>query len=506
MAVSIDETECTYELPPGAGLPPLADLPQVAKAAQAGAEELEAEYYDTNDLRLLAAGVTLRRRTGGSDPGWHLKLPAGPATRREVRLPLSQAGQPVPAELAALVRVHIRGEPLRPVARIATRRERLILRDRSGRSLAEVTADDVSAQTMGGATTMSRWREAEVELTGGDRKLLAAAGRRLRQAGLRPAARAAKLERALGREPAPAGRAAAGPSSSASEVVLAYLREQVAALKALDPLVRRDEPGSVHQMRVATRRLRATLRSFRQVIDPAPTAGLAAELQWLGRLLGRPRDAGVLAARLQDRLRRTAPELLLGPVQARVQGHFAPVQAQARSRLLAGLDSAQYFLLLDGLDRMLAEPPLGADACQPAASVLPAAVRRAYRQAGRRMDRAAQLPPGPDRDVALHRARKSARRARYAAEAAIPVAGRKARRFARQLKKIQSVLGEHQDSVIARQRERELGISAHLAGENAFSYGLLYERDACAAGPLQAEAWQAWQHAAGRKYRRWLRQ
>ncbi|MBO0776810.1 MAG: CHAD domain-containing protein, partial [Actinobacteria bacterium] len=112
---------------------------------------------------------------------------------------------------------------------------------------------------------------------------------------------------------------------------------------------------------------------------------------------------------------------------------------------------------------------------------------------------------GPGRDVALHRARKAARRARYAAEAAIPAAGRPARRFARQLKKIQSVLGNHQDTVIGRQADRELGISAHLAGENAFSYGLLYERDAQHGQRLQEQAWRAWQQASRRRYRRWLR-
>jgi hypothetical protein len=66
------------------------------------------------------------------------------------------------------------------------------------------------------------------------------------------------------------------------------------------------------------------------------------------------------------------------------------------------------------------------------------------------------------------------------------------------------VLGDHQDTVIARQVERELGMSAHLAGENAFSYGLLYERDACDAGRLQARARPTWKQARRARYRRWL--
>jgi CHAD domain-containing protein len=112
------------------------------------------------------------------------------------------------------------------------------------------------------------------------------------------------------------------------------------------------------------------------------------------------------------------------------------------------------------------------------------------------MHRAWRAAAGPARDEALHRARKSARRARYAAEAIAPAAGAKATRFARRMKKIQSVLGAHQDSVIARAVARDLGIRAHLAGENAFSYGLLSGRDACDAGRFQAEARRTWKKAS----------
>ena len=111
----------------------------------------------------------------------------------------------------------------------------------------------------------------------------------------------------------------------------------------------------------------------------------------------------------------------------------------------------------------------------------------------------------PARDVALHEARKSARRARYAAEAARPAAGPQARRFARQMKKVQSVLCDHQDAVIARQAARDLGIGAHLAGENAFTYGLLYEREAHRAGRRQADARRVWKRASRSRYRKWMK-
>jgi CHAD domain-containing protein len=506
MVTNTNETEAKYDAPTGVALPGLDRLPRVAGTSGPDEERLEAEYYDTTDLRLIRAGITLRRRSGGRDAGWHLKLPVGPGTRREIRLPLSEDGRQAPPELAGLVRVHTRGEPLRPIARLATRRKRLVLLDRLGESLAEVAADDVSAQTMGGTTTLSRWHEVEVELTGGDRQLLKAADELLRRDGLRPAGRSAKLERALGGQPSgPASEPALTPSSPASEVVLAYLRVQIDRLKSLDPMVRLDEPDSVHQMRVGTRRLRSTLRSFGKIIDSSGTERLGGELKWLGDVLGEARDAGVIAEHLVANLRRMPVEQVIGPVQARVRGHFAKPQATAREAVLAALGSQRYFSLLDELDRLLADPPLTERAATPAADALPVAVRRGYRQVARRMRRARRAPGGEPRNVALHQARKAAKRARYAGEAVTPAIGMRAARFTGQMKKLQSVLGDHQDTVIARQSERELGVSAHMAGENAFTYGLLFELDAGDAGRLQVQAHRAWKRASRSRYRRWLR-
>jgi len=293
-------------------------------------------------------------------------------------------------------------------------------------------------------------------------------------------------------------------SAPAGDVVLAYLRIQAGVLTSLEPQVRAGEHDSVHQMRVATRRLRATLRSFGAVIPRSRGEKLAAELKWLGGLLGVARDGEVIPDHLLATLRPTPPELLIGPVQARVQGHFAPRRASAREELIEALDGPRYRELLAALDQLCHELPSGPRAGDPARDVLPAAVAKAYRQADKRMRRARHTPGGPAQDAALHQARKSARHARYAAEVTRPAAGRPAKTFARQMKKVQSVLGDHQDSVIARQAARDLGIGAHLVGENAFTYGLLHEREANRAAQLQAEARHVWRHAARRRYRRWL--
>ena len=349
MSTTVDETEIKYEAPPGTTVPRLGGLPSVAGASGPEEQLLEAEYHDTSDLRLIRHGVTLRRRRGGSDAGWHLKLPAGGSTRREIRMPPGR-GRRVPARLAGLVRGYTRDEPLRPVARIATRRQVLTLVDSAGASLAEIAADDVSAQTLGGETMLSQWAEVEVELTGGGPRLLKAADAQLRRDGLRRSARSAKLERALGwAEGAPQPSANghswprhAAPPASAGDIVLAYLQEHATRLEALDALVRADEPDSVHQMRIAARRLRSTLQTFGEVIPRSGTGEIVAELKWLGGVLGEARDAEVLASRLTRNVRTVPAEVVLGPVQARVQRHFAPIQATARTNVLAALDSARY--------------------------------------------------------------------------------------------------------------------------------------------------------------------
>jgi CHAD domain-containing protein len=513
MSVSVTETEAKYEAGPDDVLPPLDTVPHVAATVSPPEQLLVATYYDTSDLRLLRAGLTLRRRTGGEDAGWHLKLPVSGQTREEVRLTLDAKPTPdegptpdeVPRELADLVRARSRAAELMPVATVSTRRQTVNLLDAGGQVLAEVADDRVVAERPQGRGAADSWREVEVELAGGDRDLLVAIDAVLRRHGLHPSGRSAKLERVLASDlptaPPSAQPTATGP---AYQAVARYLAVQAEDLAALDPLVRRFRPDSVHKMRIATRRLRGALRSFGSVISPSQTEHIAAELKWLGDTLGQARDAEILARHLRARQEETDTSELLGPVVARIESHFARASAEARAAVLSALRSARYTELLEGLDALIAEPPLGPAGQQPAGVAMPAAVADSYRSTRRRMRRALASPPGADRDVALHQARKAAKRSRYAAEAASGVAGPDANRFAGQMKNVQTVLGDHQDIVIARQLERSLGVAAHLAGESAFSYGVFYERDACDARMLQGQLAAIWQRASRRRYRRWL--
>jgi len=294
--------------------------------------------------------------------------------------------------------------------------------------------------------------------------------------------------------------------TTAGEAVLAYLSAQTARFNALELAVRKDKPDSVHQMRVTVRRLRAALQSFQGIVSEPDTRHLRAELKWLGGVLGGARDTEVLASHLHAGLAAVPTELVLGPAQAQITAHFAPLEASSRKAVLDAFDSDRYKMLCTALGRLLDSPPLTPRAAEPAGTVLPSAVGRAYRRTRRRMDQASRAPAGRQRDVALHETRKAAKRARYAAEAAAPALGKKdgkkAHQLAKRMKKVQSALGDHQDAVIAQAAARDIGVHAHLAGENAFSFGLLQERAHQQALASEDRANRAWRRA--RRTASWL--
>ena len=210
------ETERKFDAAADFALPDLAGLDGVAAVTGPQTYRLRAIYFDTADFRLAAARITLRRRTGGTDAGWHLKLPAGADSRREVHEPLGRGASSVPSRLAELVAGWTGGQPLRPIARLATTRRLRRLAGRDGEVLAEVADDLVIGSLPGRAPEgtagpggpgmpewreASRWREIEIELVTGPRELLGSAGNRLRWAGAAPSAAASKLSRLLASAP-----------------------------------------------------------------------------------------------------------------------------------------------------------------------------------------------------------------------------------------------------------------------------------------------------------------
>jgi CHAD domain-containing protein len=492
MADAKREIERKYESD-DSGLPDLTGVAGVANVVDKGTAELDATYHDTSDLRLASARVTLRHRSGGSDAGWHLKLPVAPGVRDEIHAPLSDT---LPEELAALARSRVREGRLVPVVRLRTTRDVRHLVDADGTLLAEVSVDRVRADRLFGGQGRAQWTEIEVELAdGGDPAFLDKVEKRLGKAGVRPSKSASKLARALaetkGGKPRPPKTGSAAPTT-AGDHVMAYVRAQRDAIVELDPAVRLDTEEGVHDMRVATRRLRSTFRTFRKVLDRRITDPVADELKWLAGELGVGRDQEVLAERLMSALADVPPAHVDGPVHDRLRHWAEASERGSRGRLLGVLDSKRYLTLLDTLDALAADPPLLKAAAKDPEKVLAKAVRKDFEKVTGLIETAMAQPPGHDRDLGLHEARKKAKRTRYAAETARPVLGKPAKTMVKSMKSLQTMLGEHQDSVMARETLRELSAVAHAAGESTFTYGLLYGHEEQRAAAVEAGVPKAW--------------
>ncbi|MDW6062784.1 CYTH and CHAD domain-containing protein [Streptomyces sp. FXJ1.4098] len=516
MADTVREIERKYEAPDDGRLPDVTGAVGVAEVVDKGVATLDATYYDTVDQRLAADGITLRRRTGGSDAGWHLKLPAGPDTRDEIRAPLSDT---LPAELAALVRSRVRDQALVPLVRLVSERNVRHLVDADGALLAELSADHVTARRLTPEPgDPVEWTEVETELApGGDPAFLDALESHLTEAGLRRSAAPSKLARALAETGVASKAGKAGEEGkkgkkgkkvaepTAGDVILDYVRAQIAAIVSLDPAVRLDVPDSVHRMRVATRRLRSCFRSYRKVLDRAVTDPVGDELKWLACELGIDRDREVLTARLEERLAELPDELRTGPVSERLSTWSQTSRRGSRERLIGVLDGERHLALLTTLDTLSATPPLRPAAARPAEDVILAAVLRDYERLAALVATALAAPPGHDRDITMHDARKKAKRARYAAEAARPALGKPAKAFAGLMTDLQDLLGDHQDSCVARDALRELAEQAHAAGERDFTFGVMYGREEALAARREAELPALWAEVSRKEHRAALR-
>jgi inorganic triphosphatase YgiF len=198
------ETEQKYDADADFVLPKLGNLPELGGRRVADPKRiyLSATYFDTEGLALIQHKITLRRRVGGGDEGWHLKLPVGKDTRQERHAPLDEGtGGSVPARLADQVQDITAGRPLRPIAILDTERTVVTLPGPSGVALVEVADDLVTAVRFGEPDSEPMtWREIEVEALSSDSgaaAMLETVGKALREAGARPSASGSKLARVL---------------------------------------------------------------------------------------------------------------------------------------------------------------------------------------------------------------------------------------------------------------------------------------------------------------------
>ncbi len=503
-----DEIERKYDVDPDCDVPDLTVIGGVEMAAPVELEHV-ATYFDTPDLRLLCAGVTLRRRTGGVDDGWHLKLPRGDDRREEIRVVLTEPDEGPPDLLLDRVRVMVRDSPVAPSAVLSTRRVVHRLLDEKGTVLAALCDDHVRAETSSQSPTVEEWREWELELVDGPDDLLDLAEPILVAAGARRSVVASKLSRVLAEalpvRPAWRVRTELGGKSSAGELFSAYMGEHLERLEQQDQLLRSGDQEGVHQLRIAARRMRSALATYAPVLQSGATTELRAELKWLGGVLAEARDAQVMQERLSALVMQQETELVLGPVQTRIDDEMRGKFRKGRADADEALNSQRYYRLLDRLETFLGAPPLTEGARGRARKIAPALLQADLDRLRKRHRAYGKATSSHQRNLALHEVRKAAKRLRYASESARPVFGARAMRLAVRAEAIQELLGEHQDTVVARATLREIGIRAHLDGENGFTFGRLHAVEESRAVQLERDYAGVLSGLPRRDLRGWLR-
>lgn len=514
------EIEAKFAVDAETPRPDLTELSQVDTVAEERNESLSAIYYDTEDLRLTRSKITLRRRTGGHDDGWHIKLP-GTMGRLEIRAELTEPADGgdyvIPESLLAQVRSIVRNKELHPVAQVDNNRCEIVYADAHGTPVAEFCDDRVTARSFLPGGEETSWREWEVELTGAmngtepGMQLLKDASDLLVAGGARTADSPSKLATALGdsvnNAPLPPfAQTSDLDEDSAAYAVVRALQANRDKLVAYDPRVRADEWDSVHQMRVATRELRSHMQTFHGIVAGPEIERIEADLKVLASYLGIARDAEVVEERWKGLLESDDSGVLDEATREHLSHDMGRAYRRAHRRVVAGLNSQRYLDLLDSLDALLANPPVVEAAAQPAdAAVVPESddaaaestaapapagedmetvmarhLNEAYDKLVRRHKKAIKNRHNMEltlheREEYFHDMRKAAKKLRYAAEAAGKASGLKTKKVYKACKQMQEVLGDFQDSVTSRDKLVEVTAAARRRGEDTFGYGMLYQ-------------------------------
>ncbi len=426
---------------------------------------LHTVYYDTPDLRLARWGCSLRFRGG---EGWTLKIPEAQRSAALVREEhvFPGDGSAIPAAALDLATAYLRGVMPSPVIELRTlRASRHVLGD-GGDDLAEVVEDDV--RVVNGTRVVRRFRQLEIELArAAPDALLPVFGKLLREEGAGKRDPVPKNVRALGADACAAEIDVRPPGRGArlGEVARAALAVSVERFIRYDATLRlAADAAAVHQARVCVRRIRSDLRTFLPLLDANWARELRDRLRWPQDVLSAARDADVVL----ESLRRASVALPEGDRNI-VEDVLAPMRA-ARERaydVVRGmLRDPRYVPMLCALVDAAKRPPLNARADAPATDAVAGILDDGWVTLRRRV-RKRSRPPS---DRELHAIRIAAKRVRYAAEAIAPVAGRAAERFGHDAERLQTVLGEQHDAVLACEGLRSLdadGTQAFVAGELA---------------------------------------
>lgn len=445
------ETELKFAVEPETELPPLSSV----RYGPSETFTMNAQYYDTPDFLLTRSKVaTVRRREGGADQGWHVKLSLSSDQRVEVHAPL--ASPVLPPELRGRIAQAVGTAPLVPVARLTTRRTETDLLGADGDVWGKLCHDEVSADARG---HRSAWAELEVETVAADQHWLATVAAEFAAAGIPRAGHSSKYGKAM--EPL----LTEGPRpATAGSVVLAYLQDEIGVLQAYAGDVRENAADAVHRSRVATRRLRSALRTFAPVFLPLDS--VRRELKWHAEKLGAARDAEVLQESLRDVLDRSPSGRVPQAAEKRIFDSLDDSHAQAHAELVVSMSTARYTDLCLALIDLIVSPPFSALAAGDPALLVGLAAASTSRVA-----KPARRAMREENDLAAwHRVRKLAKGARYAHEALIGPCGDDARQAAASWETVTEALGRVQDARMGRERLGQVAHDAERAGEATTAY------------------------------------
>lgn len=504
-------------------------LPDFGKVVGGGTirlpeQALHTSYFDTADFRLWGQGLTLRHRRDDEGQGgtWTLKLPekAGGSTLDRTELSWVGGQERIPPAATRVLQGVIRRAALNEVVALESTRQRLILCTAGGSPLGEIDDDVVTVQT--GARKGFTFRQIEFEI-GGDQSdtspdpdAVNAVLQELHRAGARSDgeqkfAKSLGLDALVGRRNTKAPRASWTLSlgdlvqmSLANGLGRLLDHEYRLRINPTDPPVR-----AVHQTRVATRRLRADLKTFAPILDPAWRRHTRTELKWLGQVLGRIRDADVLA----DGFAVEWPIPLEAKGADELRSRLAAQRRTDSAEMGDVLESERYLSLLERLHAAAHSPPFSRNqrssphadremepqADDPAIQSVSPLVRSQWKALRRKVRKAGHHPSNKQ----LHRIRIRAKHLRYASEAATPAIGKSARRTAQKAEDLQNVLGKHHDAVAAEAWLRHTAlISTSLASFVAGQFVADEQRKQTE----YAQQWRsAWRELQGKSTTTWLR-
>ncbi len=467
----------------------LAVVPEATK-------ELLDTYYDTEDWRFYRAGYALRVRRDGESLEATMKslTPARGALRqrREISEPLegnARTPKGIRGPVGERVRRLAGARDLHPLFEVRTRRRIFALRPEKSSAdggIVEDASGDIRRRGTEGETNLGEVALDETEISGeAPTRLSRIEIEVASDAGLGVEEFVDELRDALELHPTEtskfrSGLSAAGlrpevapdlgptevdASMAAGEVAFAILRRHFATMLAHEPGVRLGEdPEDLHDMRVVTRRLRATLRLYSGAL-PKRAGRYERDLRYVANALGEVRDLDVHLERLAAEASRN------GEVLEEVAAALEERRVETRRHMLEALDSNRYERLVSSFSGTLRRGRSPAPT-RPILEDAPDLVRRRYKRVRKAADGLTEDSP-PEQ---FHDLRKKGRRLRYALEPLQEIYGKPAQKMVKLLKTIQDDLGEHQDLVVATELMEELGSDGDLPPRTVFSMGSMAGR------------------------------